>query len=226
MLYEDTYIGTVATMWMDSARGKFVNSLAEMLLYTQKNLCKNSREHIKYFNAPCSYHSLARNKIAENTEGDWVFMTDTDHMFAPDLVTRLVDLSKKYNAKVISGIYQFKLPPHGPVASVWTPNDKACQLQDWNREKDLISVGPVGGGCLLVYKEVFDRIREELKESPFSEYLGLSEDYSFCHRCKRLGIPVYLAPKIESHHLIDVPLSIEDFVPPPRDGLSSVQGGI
>lgn len=224
MLYKEKYVGTIATMWLDCVRGRFTNSLAETIMYSPRNICKEPYEYLKYITAGCSYHQLARNNLAENMEGDFIFMSDGDHQFAPDILTRLLRLAKRYNAKVISGIYQYKYPPHSPVACVWTNDgNKAHPIQDWNREKEVLQLdGAVGGGCLLIFKEVFDRIKEELNESPFSEYKGLSEDYSFCHRCKRLGIPIYLAPRVESHHLVDHALSIEDYIPPPKETLRGI----
>jgi len=45
---------------------------------------------------------------------------------------------------------------------------------------------------------------------------GLSEDYSFCWRCKEMGVPVLLAPQVECHHLITVPLYTSDYAPSPE----------
>lgn len=223
MLNKETPYGTVGIMYMDCVRGKFVKSIVDMLTYSQRKLASENK-YLHVTTAGCSYHQLARNNLVDTMLGDFIFMTDSDHMFAPDLLTRLIDLSYKYGAKVISGIYQTKFPPHNPVACVWTSDgNKAYPIQDWNREKEVLQIdGAVGGGCLLIYKEVFDRIREELHEQPFTEYNGLSEDYSFCHRCKRLGIPIYLAPRVESHHLVDHALSIEDYIPPPKETLRGI----
>ena len=217
-------LGTIGVMWMDCVRGKFVKSLVNMISHSKDTL-ETPETYLNIDYATCSYHQLARNQLAENFRGDWIFMCDTDHIFAPDLLTRLLHLSYKYNAKVVSGIYQFKFPPHGPVANIWTEDGKAVQIQKWNPNAEMLKIGCVGGGALLIYREVFDRIGAELKEQPFSEYNGLSEDYSFCHRCKRLDIPVYLAPKVESHHMIDTALSIEDFVPPDMSVLTPVYNG-
>jgi len=163
MLFKEKYIGTYATMNISSAPGPYVHSLAETMLYTPQKLCK-TREYIKYITAGCSYHQLARNNLVEQMEGDWIFMSDTDHLHAADLLTRLLRLAKRHNAQVISGIYQTKFPPHNPVACVWTSDgNKAYPIQDWNRDKEVLQLdGAVGGGCLLVFKEVFDRIEQEL----------------------------------------------------------------
>ena len=224
MLITENCVGTIAGMYADTLRGKFHQSFSRMLLYTQKKLCKNPEDFLNVEFGQCSYHQLGRNTLAEQIQGPWLMYFDSDHMFQSDIVLRLLSLAEKNNAKVISGIYQTKFPPHNPVACVWTSDgNKAYPIQDWNREKEVLQLdGAVGGGCLLIFKEVFERIKNELNESPFTEYNGLSEDYSFCHRCKRLGIPIYLAPRVESHHLVDHALSIEDYIPPPKETLRGI----
>lgn len=190
----------------------FADSLVEMLQTTEKVLC-GPEEMILYNKATISWHSGARNQIVEDAEGEWVFMVDTDHVFAPDLLLRLLELRKAHNAPVISGIYQYKHPPHGPVAGFWTGEKSLTPLLDWNRDLDVLEVGAVGAGCLLVDRKVFARIKRELGELPFDNIGGLSEDYSFCYRCKKLGIPVLLAPKVQCHHTIRTVLDLEDYRP-------------
>jgi hypothetical protein len=218
----ERYSGTIGVMGMNAVSGRFVKSITNLAVYTQYNFGYEYLDPIYVDYAPCTYHQLARNTLVKEMQGNWLFMTDTDHQFAPDLLLRLLRLSKKHGCKVLSGIYLTKYPPHSPVAGLWTPDKKLVYpIKDWNREKEVLELpGCVGGGCLLVYKEVFDRMTNELNELPFTEYNGLSEDYSFCHRCSRLGIPVYLAPRVESHHLIEHAVSVEDYIAPPKEELA------
>ncbi len=203
---------TVARMWQDTVSTKFVDSLAEMLIYSQATLC-NSGEFIYYDKGAYSWFE-ARNNIVENMKGDWLLQLDTDHMFAPDLLSRLLLLARRHDAQVLSGIYTYKHPPHAPVAGMWTPEGKVAPLVSWPEDTEVLQVGVIPGGNLLVHRDVFTRIAKELGQRPFDILPGLSEDYSFCKRCQQLNIPVYLAPNVECHHLITHPLWAEDYRPP------------
>src|SRR5690348_8311800 len=212
MMRRTKAVGTIARMWCDSNSSKFTDSLAELLIYEHCKLPIG--EYIHYDKATASWHELGRNQIVEKTLGDWLFMLDTDHAFAPDLLERLFRLKHKYNAPVISAIYQYKFPPHSPVVNLWQETEagtKVLPVTDWDRSSDILQVGPVGAGSLLVDKAVLRRMQRELGENPFTIIPGLSEDYSFCYRCKKLGIPVLLAPQVECHHLVTSVLSVRDY---------------
>lgn len=193
-------IGTVGIMWNDSDPRQFVNSLAPLLLYSQSQLCEK-HEYIHFISAPMSYHELARGYLVDNSEGEFLLSLDCDHQFAPDLLTRLLHYRAKVKARVISGIYTFKFPPHAPVANVWGDKGQVIALGAWHPDTDLLQVGPVGGGCLLVDRSVFNEIKQVMHQPPFNIIQGLSEDYSFCKRCKDLNIPIWLAMNVECHHL-------------------------
>lgn len=219
-------IGTIARAWADTTYSSFTDSLVELYAYSQLTLCKPG-EFIYYDKGLVSWHSSMRNDLVKNMKGDWLFMTDTDHVFAPDLLVRLMRMADKYGADVISGAYTFKHPPHGPVACLWPAEGAgAIPIKDWDRSADCLEMGCFGGGCLFVRRRVFSRIQAQLNEEPFDLIPGLSEDYAFCKRCQQVGIPVWWAPKIESHHCIRTLLSIKDYQPPIDTMKVPVQGGV
>ena len=205
-------IGTVGRMWADSMYSSFTDSLVDMMAVSQQVLCKPG-ERIHYVAAPISWHEGARNHLVEHMEGDWLLQLDTDHVFAPDVLIRMIRLAEKNNLPVLSAIYQYKHPPHQPVMGLWAGEAHLNPIVDWDPEAETVQVGACGAGCLLVRKEVFKRVKRELKEAPFAIRPGLSEDYSFFKRCQELGIPVHVAPKIECHHTIRTILSVQDYVP-------------
>lgn len=226
-------VGTVGRMWCDTANSKFMDSLVEMLIYEQSKLPPG--KYIHYDKALVSWHELGRNQLVEKALGQWLLMLDTDHTFAPDLLERLLKVKKKYNAQVISGIYQYKFPPHAPVMNMWrelpaaqgTVTAQTLPIIEYDRHAEAFMVGSCGAGCLLIDKAVFRRIENELHENPFAIYPGLSEDYSFAFRCKKLGIPIYVAPQIECHHLVTTVLSTLDYRPTQQmEAVTTAQGVI
>ena len=155
-------------------------------------------------------HAQARNNIAADADGEWVFMTDCDHTFEPDIVQRLVSTMEAADPPmdVLSGLY-FQRGGHLPVAYVFSQ-----EQQLWQQVVDYPTAGPfqvggVGGGALLVHLNVFERIERELSERPFDNvYLDtpagrrwIMEDLSFSSRCLRLGIPMWCDPRVVSRHL-------------------------
>jgi GT2 family glycosyltransferase len=206
-------------MWADSVSSRFFDSYANLITYENSKLKRG--EYIHYARATASWHELGRNQIVKDMQGDWLLMLDTDHVFAPDLLERLARLKKKHKAQVISAIYQYKAPPHGPVANIWTAQEKLLPILEWDRSAEILQVGAVGAGCLLIDREVFLRIGRELGQNPFDILPGLSEDYSFCLRCKKLGIPILLATQVQCHHMIPSVLDVRDYRTQPDEKLYS-----
>lgn len=217
-------IGTIGRMWSDVMYSSFSDSLLEMFQVSEKTLC-GPDEMIFFDKASISWHEGARGQLVERMQGEWLLMVDTDHVFAPDMLIRLLALREKYKAPVISAIYQYKHPPHGPVAGLWTGDKSLAPLTDWDREQEVLEVGAVGAGALLVDRKVYGKIQRELGEAPFSITEGLSEDYSFCRRCRELKIPVYLATNVQCHHTIRTVLDLEDYTPPPGSKTTRTAGG-
>lgn len=155
-------------------------------------------------------HAQARNRIAEDADGEWVFMTDCDHVFDPDIVQRLVTTMEAADPpmEVLSAMY-YQRGGHLPVAYAWNDAEQLfSQVVDYPTQGPF-RVHGVGGGALLVHLGVFDRIRDELNERPFdNRYVDtpagkrwLMEDLSFSKRCLELGIPVWCEPRVVSRHL-------------------------
>jgi len=202
-------------MWADMIMAEFVNSFTDMQSYNNRYL-----QPIWYDRSPVSYHAMARNHLVKAMLGDWLIMLDTDHWFAPDLADRLIYTADKHSCDVLSGLYLTKIPPHVPVVNVWDEGglEKMLEsndvrwgpLKSWDTSQPVIEAASVGAGCLFVRRRVFTAIQKHFKCEPFDIMPPFSEDYSFCLRCWKLGIPVYLAPAIESHHVIRTPLWAED----------------
>ena len=195
-------IGTIWRAWQDSLPREFADSLVDLALYSQAALCKPG-EFINYGHSTVSWFETMRQEAVDHSLGDWILMLDTDHQFAPDLLERLLYVRDKHKARVVGALYVSKHPPmHVPVANLWGPNGEILPLIDFDQNKELIEIGPMGAGALLVNRDVFPEMASKFpNQLPFGTIPGLSEDYSFFKRCKDLAIKTYLAPAIEAQHL-------------------------
>jgi GT2 family glycosyltransferase len=165
---------------------------------------------------------MARNWIAENFKGDWVLMLDTDHLFEPDVLVRLKHAADQLKADVVSAVYVQKSAPFRPTLFNFDEKtEKLSFVAAWDREaQGVLNVNCAGAGTLFIRRKVFDAIYAS-GELPFTMFppssahpFGLGEDFSFFLRLKRLGIPVYAVPQIESFHIQPWPLSLADYQMP------------
>ncbi len=195
-------IGTIGYMGgIMSVPEPFAFSWGNMLVYSHETLCQPG-EHIHPERAKQSLHDWARNELVTKMKGDWLLMLDTDVQFQPDFAARLVMQMERHNLDVVTGIYSFKKDPHFPVLYMYNHgSDRYEVISEWDRTSDLLNIDSAGGGCLLVRRRVFDRIRNELHEAPFNRYGSKGEDHSFFTRLRKLGIQAWCACNVELEHL-------------------------
>lgn len=216
MLLGRSTIGTIAHLSGGMAEPSlFLKSWGEMIQYNYEYLL-DPNQRIEYTEATVSYHSFARNSLVEHMKGNWLLQLDTDISFDPDIAARMINTMDKFGIDVLAGLYLYKKHPHPPVAYGYDPvKDEKIILGDWQKDSDLLRMRSAGAGCLMVRKSVFDRIKDELKCSPFDIYFDgespLSEDHSFFERCWNLEIPVYVSPNIWVNHLTVKPLTEKDY---------------
>jgi hypothetical protein len=213
MLFHNRCLGTIAYLGgIPSLLEEFVWSFTQMVQYNTEALC-GPGEYIHYDHSKISFHAAARNHLAEQMRGDWLLMLDTDHSFEPDICARMVDRMNVYGTDVLTGLYQYRHHPHSPVLYMKC-GDLFSPLASWRPvgdAMDLFCVDSAGAGCLLVKRKVFDRIRAELKESPFDIIHPLGEDHSFGKRLGKLDIKMYCDPRIECNHLAVRAISLKDY---------------
>jgi hypothetical protein len=217
-------IGTVAYMGgVPAVLESFCWSLAQLVAFSAHYACENT-EFIHLDRSDHSFHSWARNALAERMLGDWLLMLDTDHQFEPDLLARLLHRMNTYDLDVVTAVYQFKRPPHSPVLYGWLKpagsegadagvEPGLVPLAGWGEAGDVMEVAAAGAGSLLVRRRVFERIEAELKERPFDVIGQGGEDLSFFRRLRKLGLKAYVDPRVECHHLQVRPLSLADYDP-------------
>jgi len=195
-------IGTVAYLGgVPALLEGFVWSWTQLIQYNSLYLC-GPGEEIRYERSKLSYHASARNELAKNMRGDWLFMLDADHAFEADILARMLNQMERLKVDVLSALYVNKAAPHEPQVYHWGEEQNLyARIVKWDTDDRIFRADAVGAGTLLIKRSVFDRIERELGEGPFSIMPPFSEDLSFCRRLMKLDIPLFVDPHIESLHL-------------------------
>jgi glycosyltransferase involved in cell wall biosynthesis len=190
---------------------EFTWSLANLVDFSNQYVC-GPGQSLKLIRSSHAFHTLARNDLAKQAEGEFVLMLDTDHQFEPDLLFRLINAANKYEADVVASLYLMKTPPHRPT--LWRfPGDRITQpLGAWPKD-EAMEIDCAGAGGLLIKTSVFTRIWRELRQEPFDTHQFMQdgggpvgEDFAFFRRCKMLGLRAITCPWIQCHHLQVKPL--------------------
>lgn len=167
---------------------------------------------------PAGQVAANRNKVAADflsTDGEWLFMVDTDMGFAPDTVDRLVAAADPKARPVVGGLCFgvnriAEAPFHGerfrvrPTVYEWDDGDEPGfrPVLDYPRDR-LVRVDGTGAACLLVHRGVLERLRS-IGDGWFDPIsLGghrFSEDLSFCLRLRELGIPLHVDTGVKTTH--------------------------
>jgi glycosyltransferase involved in cell wall biosynthesis len=213
MLIGRKTIGTVAYMGgILTLPEPFVKAWSEMVQYNYEYLLQPT-ERIFYDRATVSYHSFARNSIVDRMQGDWVFMLDTDIVFEPDVVARMLHKMAKHDIQVLAGMYPYKSYPHAPVMYGRSPKTKYNYiLGDWDKTVEVMQIHSAGAGCLMIKKSVIDAMKQK-KWNPFDIIEPFSEDHSFFERLHKLKIPAYCDTTLQLSHLTYKYLTVEKDYP-------------
>ena len=140
----------------------------------------------------------ARNKLAKKAielETDYTMWLDSDMVFEPDTMIRLLEHNKPF----ISGAYFRRSPPYSLVAfeEVDAENRK---WKDLALPSEVTKCGGVGFGCVLVKTEVLFNVAAKYGNW-FEPMNNFGEDLSFCYRARQCGYDLYIDPSITCGHI-------------------------
>lgn len=181
----------IAVPSMDMVSAQFAQSLA--------TLNKEGECVVSFVLGSLIYDS--RNKLARQAlqvEADYIMWFDSDMMFHPDTLTKLLQDDKD----IVSGLYFRRAAPYTPVAfsKINIDENGKADFEDYTGSLDgLHEVEGIGFGCVLMKTDViFDCFGEY--GTCFSPIGGFGEDLSFCWRARQLGYEVWLDTDVKCGH--------------------------
>lgn len=154
----------------------------------------------------------SRNKLvlkAINGEFDYILWLDSDMVFPPDTLEKLLEDAEN-GIDCVSGLYFTRVPPTiKPVIVKELNYERINDTQIKNEAifytdypvDSLFEVAGFGFGCALTKTSVLVDISNKFSCSPFSPLLNLGEDYSFCWRANQMGLKLYCDSRVKCGHI-------------------------
>lgn len=145
----------------------------------------------------------ARNKLSKQAilmEADYVMWFDSDMIFAPDTLEKMVEHMK--DKDIVSGLYFRRSAPYSPV--LFSKLDFDGNVKKWegydNYPNETFEVEGIGFGCVMMKTSVLVDMACEFVNW-FEPMDGFGEDLAFCRRAKKLGYRIWCDPTIKCGHV-------------------------
>ena len=150
------------------------------------------------------YH--ARNNLARQalkTDADWVLWLDSDMVFAPDTLIRMLKVCNDNDIDFLTAVCFRRKPPYTPCLF-----DRLEKVEKGASYTALLSV-PDGlfqvGGCgfagVLMRSDVLLSVQSRFEGRMFDPMDGFGEDVSFCWRARQCGYDIWCDSSIEFGHV-------------------------
>lgn len=151
---------------------------------------------VSMVNAKFSIVAEARNlcvRAAIEARAEWLLFLDSDMVFPPDLIKRLM----AHRQPIVAATYPRRMLPLGFIGN--RLDGAAFSLAD----KGLVEAARLPTGCMLIHMSVFKKLKAPYFRCGYSEEAGkiLSEDFWFSERVREMGFQLWcdmdLARQIE-----------------------------
>lgn len=176
-------------------------------------------------------NDMVRKFLAYPT-ANWLLMIDTDMIFMPDMLERLLDNADPDKAPIVGGLC-FGFDDKGEVQPTLygfvgeADNPLVVRYHEWPPNA-MMQVAATGAAALLVHRGVFERMADFEHPSrpgkrgfndafPWFQELEhdgrpVSEDIGFCWRAGLLGIPVYVNTAVQLGHVKQRVLTMDAYL--------------
>ncbi len=186
----------IAVPSMDTLPALFCQSLA--LLQRAGNTMVGFEVGSLVYNAR---NNLARQAI--KAEADWVLWLDSDMVFRPDLLQRMLKVCTENDIDFLTALCFRRKPPYTPCLF-----DRLEKVDKGASYTTLMSV-PEGrfqvGGCgfagVLLSMDVLLSVAARFNGRMFDPIDGFGEDVAFCWRARQCGYDIWCDSEIEMGHV-------------------------
>lgn len=197
----------IAVPCMDMVSARFAQSLT--------TLKKVGQCTVSFLIGSLVYDS--RNKLAGlamQMEADYIMWFDSDMVFRPDTLERMMDvMDKNPDIDILSGLYVRRGAPFTPVIFSKLEVNEHGELE-WddvvNIPDEPFEVAGCGFGCVLMKTDcLYEIASKENGGMWFTPIAGAGEDCAFCIRARESGYKIWCDPRIELGHMAYAPVTRE-----------------
>lgn len=148
----------------------------------------------------------SRNKLAQMSiemDADFVLWLDSDMVFEPDLLVRMMRTMEERNIDILCGPYYKRVAPYKPVLyDTLRIEGNGCQYHGMDEvpSEGLFKVDACGFGCVLMRSEVIISVLGKHAQT-FNPINAVGEDLSFCWRARDCGYEIWCDPSIKLGHI-------------------------
>ena len=147
----------------------------------------------------------SRNNLAQQAiqmGADYVFWLDSDMVFEPDTLERMLKTVQERDIDILTGLYFRRVKPYSPV--LFDKLDIQRNICSWSEFKeipdDVFEIGGCGFGCVLTETSVFLSVQSK-HGNMFAPMGNNGEDIAFCWRARDCGYKIYCDPTVICGHI-------------------------
>ena len=170
---------------------------------------------------------------------DYLFFMDMDMTFPANALTNLFEVISD-ERPVVSGMYYLKREPYSPVMGRyvdWDDNmhkykdeyyelgfvhpksgDQLCMWRSFTYFDKTVpfTADVIGLGCVLMKTSVFKKMERPFfhytrDPRPESGFKQMDEVMPFCAKMKKMGIPIYIDPRVQCGHIMTMESNVDLF---------------
>lgn len=196
----------IAIPCMDMVSARFAQSLA--------TLKKVGQCTVSFIMGSLVYDS--RNKLASyavQMEADYILWLDSDMVFPPDILERMMAvLDEHKEIDILSGLYFRRTTPFTPVLfNNLERNGDEVKFDEFKEvPEELFEIGGCGFGCVLMRTDCLLTIAaKEQQGNWFTPLANAGEDCAFCIRARENGYRIFCDPSVSLGHMAFAPVTKE-----------------